>query len=67
MATIDDNNALLQEILGLLKANQEELHATKKLTQRQMILKGIWSTLVVIFVGAATYYYYHTLVTSLPS
>lgn len=65
MATEDDNNLLLKEILTLLKSNQEELLNTKKMDRRTFLMKGAFNTAILIFVGVATYFYYHTLVTSL--
>ncbi len=65
MATEDDNNQLLKEILALLKSNQQELTDAKKMDHRTFVMKGIFNAAILIFVGFATYFYYHTLVTSL--
>ncbi|UPA22389.1 hypothetical protein K8942_05060 [Candidatus Peribacteria bacterium] len=58
----DQTIELLTEIRDILKANQESLMHSKKAQQRSLVLKIVFNTAIVIFVGFATYYYYHTLV-----
>ncbi len=64
MPAKDQTIVLLTEIRDLLKENHDTLTHTKKAQQRSFILKIMFNTAIVIFVGIATYYYYHTLVAS---
>jgi hypothetical protein len=64
-AAPDQTVVLLTEIRDLLRENQTALTGTKKAQQRSLIMKVAFNGAIVVFVAFATYYYYHTLVTSM--
>jgi len=61
----DENLALLMEVRDLLKQNQVEMREAKMAQHRSMMFHTIFNAIVFLFVCMATYYYYHTMVTTL--
>jgi hypothetical protein len=62
---------LLTEIRDLQRAQtqlvqdaHDALLHTERLQKRNIILRIIFNLLIIVFTGAAVYFYYHTLVTS---
>ena len=53
------------EVRDLLKQNQVEMREAKMAQHRSMMFHTIFNAIVFLFVCMATYYYYHTMVTTL--
>ncbi len=69
----DDTTALLMEIRDLMREQNAHLHKTqetlekeRKAHTRAQLARLALNGLIILFVAAATYVYYHTLVTSFP-
>lgn len=73
MPTTQDDHAVLIEIRDLLREqsdyirrSQETIEREKKSLARSQKARMALNVLVICFVAAASYVYYHTLVTAFP-